>query len=184
MATTVIGDERKLGELIIYISQKSANDRRFGATKLNKLLYFADFFAFGKFGKAITEVPYQHLKAGPAPTRLRPIRARLEKEKAIAIQEIPLLSGNVMHKTIALREPDLRSFSGPEIALVDSLINEHWDRDSDSISDASHNYVGWKMTKEGQSIPYGSIFLSDAPLSQAETKRGQQIAKKYGWTHV
>src|ERR1035438_9553158 len=45
-----VEDDVKLGELIIYISKKSAGDSRFGATKLNKLLYFSDFLSFGNFG--------------------------------------------------------------------------------------------------------------------------------------
>ncbi len=177
----IIGDESKLGELIVYISWKSANDPRFGATKLNKLLYFADFLAMGNFGKPITEVPYQHLKNGPAPRRLRPVRDKLEAEKAIAIQQIPLRSGNTQTRTIALRNANLHDFTGDEIALVDELIETHWDDDADSISNSSHNYVGWKMTKDGDSIPYGSIFLSDEPLTQAEIVRGQELAAQYDW---
>jgi hypothetical protein len=177
----VIGDETKLGELIVYISLKSAKDPRFGAVKLNKLLYFADFLAMGNFGKPITAVPYQHLKAGPAPRRLRPIRDQLVAEGAIAIQHIPLRSGNTQTRTIALRNAKLHDFTGDEIALVDELIEEHWNDDSESISNSSHNYVGWKMTKDGDSIPYGSIFLSDRPLNQAEILRGRELAKEYGW---
>lgn len=181
MASIAIGDETKLGELIVHISLKCANDRRFGATKLNKLLYFADFFAFGQHGKAITEVPYQHLKNGPAPRRFKVVEKSLVDAKAIAVQKIKLPNGNTQIKTIALRNPDLSNFSGEEIALIDQLIDKHWEDDSDSISICSHNYVGWKMTKEGENIPYGSIFLSDEPLSQAEIERGQELATAYGW---
>jgi hypothetical protein len=57
----------------------------------------------------------------------------------------------------------------------------HWERTADEISDASHNYVGWKMTKEGETIPYESIFLSDAPLTTEEIHRGQELAREYRW---
>jgi hypothetical protein len=176
-----IGNEEKLGELIVYISLKCANDRRFGATKLNKLLYFSDFFSFGKRGKSITEVPYQHLKNGPAPRRFKVVENTLIEARAIAVQKIKFPNGKTQIKTIALRNPDLSSFSGEEIALVDQLIDKHWDDDSDSISNCSHNYVGWKMTKMGEDIPYGSIFLSDEPLTLAEIERGQELASALGW---
>jgi hypothetical protein len=39
-------DEQKMKELILYISQKCADDTKFGATKLNKILYFSDFLAY------------------------------------------------------------------------------------------------------------------------------------------
>ena len=61
MAATVIGDEEKLSELILYISQKCATDPKFGAVKLNKILYLSDFLAFGNWGEPITGVEYQHL---------------------------------------------------------------------------------------------------------------------------
>jgi hypothetical protein len=176
-----IGDETKLGELIIYISLKSECDPQFGATKLNKLLYFADFLAMGNFGRPITEVEYQHLDNGPAPRRLLPVERKLEEQRAIAIQRVALKSGKTQIRTVALRAADLRAFSGEEISLVDHLIFEYWNDDAESISSHSHNYVGWKMTKTGDNIPYGSVFLSDEPLTQAEITRGQELAARYGW---
>jgi hypothetical protein len=176
-----IGNEEKLGELIVYISLKSQDDPRFGATKLNKLLYFSDFLAFGNFGRPITEVPYQHLQNGPAPRRFKVVESKLKEEFAIAVQNLNLPSGKTQIRTFALRPPDLSAFTGDEIALVDQLIEKHWEDDAESISRYSHNYVGWKMTQMGQSIPYGSIFLSDEPLTEAEIVRGQELAARYGW---
>ncbi|HZQ34888.1 MAG TPA: hypothetical protein VFD32_03070 [Dehalococcoidia bacterium] len=47
-------DSRKLGELILYVAEKSSDDPRFGATKLNNILFFSDFLAFGQLGRSIT----------------------------------------------------------------------------------------------------------------------------------
>jgi hypothetical protein len=160
---------------------KCQNDPRFGAIKLNKLLYFSDFLAMGNFGRPITAVDYQHLENGPAPRRLKPVSRKLEQERAIAIQKVSLKSGKTQIRTVALRDPDLSAFSGEEIALIDGLIDKHWEDDSESISRYSHNYVGWKMTRIGDPIPYGSIFLSDEPLTEAEIVRGQELALRLGW---
>src|SRR5579884_3151713 len=113
---TKIGDEEKLGELILYISQKSAVDPKFGAIKLNKILYLSDFLAFGHWGKPITGVPYQHLPKGPAPKRLLPVRDELKSKGDLAIQELPLKSGNMQKRTVNLRDPNLSLFTGEEIA--------------------------------------------------------------------
>ncbi len=43
-------NEKKFAELILYVSQKSTFDSTFGSTKLNKILYFSDFLAYGKLG--------------------------------------------------------------------------------------------------------------------------------------
>lgn len=177
-----VNDEEKLGELILYISQKSSVDPKFGSIKLNKILYLADFLAFGTWGDPITGVPYQHLRKGPAPKRLLPIRDELVKAGALALQHVALKSGNIQKRTVNLREPKLELFSGKEIALVDEVIEALWGLDADEASEFSHRFVGWKMTKLNDPIPYGSIFISDEPLSEAETLRGQEIAKELGLT--
>jgi len=182
MVASVIGDEDKLAELILYISQKCATDPKFGAIKLNKLLYLSDFLSFGNWGEPITGVQYRHLRMGPAPTRLIPVRDALEKNRKLVVQTLPLKSGRKQVRTVNLTEPNLKVFSGREIALVDSIIEDLWDLDAEESTEFSHRFVGWKMTKEGDPIPYGSIFLSDEPLSAAEIQRGQELARELGLT--
>lgn len=177
----IIGDEDKLRELILHISRKCASDPRFGSTKLNKLLYFCDFWAFGRWGRPITAVDYQHIENGPAPRRLKPVRRQMVEDGDLAIQEVPLKSGNTQTRTIALRKPKLADFTAEEIALVDEVIDLFWNSDSDGMTHQSHADVGWKMTEMYETIPYGSIFLSDAPLTDAEIFRGQELARKFGW---
>jgi len=182
MVAAIIGNEEKLAELILFISQKCATDPKFGAVKLNKILYLSDFMAFGSWGEPITGVEYQHLRKGPAPTRLLPVRELLQKSGKLVVQPLPLKSGNIQIRTVNVVDPDLSQFSGREIALVDSIIEALWDLDAEESSEFSHRFVGWKMTKEGDPIPYGSIFLSDEPLSEAEITRGQELAREFNLT--
>src|SRR5271165_7371046 len=182
MVAGVIGDEEKLSELILYISQKCATDPKFGAVKLNKILYLSDFLAFGNWGEPITSVEYQHLRKGPAPRRLVPVRDALQKSGKLVVQTLPLKSGNRQVRTVNLVDPNLKVFSGREIALVDSIIEDLWDMDAEESSEFSHRFVGWKMTQENEPIPYGSIFISDEPLSPAEIRRGQELAGEFGLT--
>ena len=65
---------QRFRELIVYISQRSAEDPHFGAVKLNKILYHSDFRAYERFGVPLTGVCYFRLKAGPAPKALLPVR--------------------------------------------------------------------------------------------------------------
>src|SRR5687767_11634112 len=111
-------DKKKLGELILYISKKSELDPNFGAVKLNKILFYSDFIAFGRLGKAITEQDYQRLDQGPAPRRLLPVREDLIDRGYLAIQEVARF-GKTQKRTVALRDPDLSIFTAEEIALVD-----------------------------------------------------------------
>ena len=57
-------------ELILYCALKSETHRFFGATKLNKCLFYADFLAYRALGSSITGAEYLALEHGPAPRQL------------------------------------------------------------------------------------------------------------------
>ena len=65
-------DIDKFKELILYVCEKSATDPNFGATKLNKILFLSDFWAYAYCGRPITGVEYMKLRFGPAPEGVRP----------------------------------------------------------------------------------------------------------------
>src|SRR3954469_19633300 len=72
---------RKFKELMLYFSQRGLDDGLvIGSTKLNKLLFFADFRAFSEIGQPITGARYQKLEWGPAARELLPIRDELLKD--------------------------------------------------------------------------------------------------------
>jgi hypothetical protein len=173
-------NEAKLAELILYISQKCADDPYFGATKLNKILYFADFLHYGNHLKPITGVEYQKLPYGPAPRRLLPVRDRLVAQGDLGIQPAGLRNGGIQKKPVNLREPDLSLFSGSEIAQVDAVIKNFSSTDTDTISELSHRMIGWQVVDENETIPYNTVFVSNPKLSDTEIKRGLEVATKHG----
>lgn len=92
-------DDKKLAEAILYISKKSEGDESFGATKLNKLLFYSDFMAFGKLGEPITGQDYQKLEHGPAPRHLLPIQNALVQERAIRVEPVEYHGDSARHRT-------------------------------------------------------------------------------------
>jgi hypothetical protein len=169
-------NEEKFRELILYISQKCATDPRFGAVKLNKILFFSDFLSYAKTGDPITFFEYQRLPNGPAPRRLIPVRSKMLEERILGIQEVRLRSGKTQKRTVNLRLPNLKIFTGEEIELVDSVIEALADADAETASELSHQMVGWQIVADGETIPYGTIFLSNEPLTYAEVLRGRELA--------
>lgn len=167
----------KLGELILYISQRSAFDEYFGATKLNKILYFSDFLAYRNWDKPITGAEYFHLPQGPAPRRLVPVRQKLIDDNHLRIQPVPLVAGRVQHRPVNLREPNLEVFTAREISLVDQVIGSLRGITATGVSELSHLEFGWKLTRQGETIDYGTVFLSDAPLTDAELSNVRRIAE-------
>ena len=175
MAANLVPDERKLAELIIYISQKCANDPTFGATKLNKILCYSDFVFYAYNDRGITNVEYQKLPNGPAPRRLIPVRDRLIENGDLGLQEIVLKSGETQKRTVNLRSPNLDLFTGAEIAMVDRMIESMQGVTAEDVSEISHTLVGWLVADEGETIPYNSIYFANPPLSEEDILRAREL---------
>lgn len=170
---TIEPNDEKLKELILYIASRSEGDDYFGATKLNKLLFFADFIAYLNFGQPITGHEYQALERGPAPRRFVPIRDEMQANGDIAFR-LRDFYGLAQHRIFSLREPNLDLFSAEEIDLVNRLIFLYWDKSAAEISSDSHQFAGWKYATYGEIIPYqvalvGTRELTDAELDFADT---------------
>jgi uncharacterized phage-associated protein len=175
-------DDKKFKELILYVSEKLFADPKFGAVKLNKVLYFSDFLAFAKLGKPITGATYQKLEQGPAPKQLLPARRELEASDDAEWVDRAYLGGYTQIRVIPKREADITKFTADEIAIVDRVIDELRNRSAAEVSALSHEAVGWRIAQLGQEIPYESAFLSDEPLSEVDIERGQELAEQHGWT--
>jgi hypothetical protein len=167
-------DDRKFQELILFICQRSAGDPRFGATKLNKHLFFADFLAYKVLGQSITGQLYFRLGNGPAPRRLLPTIEKLKGEQAVA-QGTHDYFGYTQTRTYGLRDPDLSVFSAEEIALVTELIEEFWDRNAAEISAVSHGFFGWEVAGDQEDIPYEVALISRREPTFAERERAMKL---------
>ena len=157
--------EDKLKELILYVAARSADDANFGATKLNKLLFYCDFRAVQEFGEPITGVEYVHREAGPAPRRLLPVRRSMEEENEILLWEKPLPGQyNPQERVVPRRKANLDLFSSKEIALIESVIQECWDKTGTQLSNETHDGVGWLLTNEGETMPYETALIQSVKV--------------------
>jgi hypothetical protein len=172
--------EARLRELILYIASECQNDPKFGATKLNKILWWSDFLAYAEYGKPITGIEYQRLGNGPAPKRLVPVRREMEEDGDIALSKVPTRGGYVQQKVVALRPPDLTVFSPTDIATVDHVIRALWRKTATGVSRLSHGKA-WEIAGDGQSIPYEAVFLSDDPINRYDVARTHELARQFGW---
>lgn len=169
----------RLAEMILYISEKCCDDPHFGATKLNKILFFSDFMAYARLGRPISGATYRKLEHGPVPRVLPRVRGRLIDEGA-AVEKTVDRIGYRQKRLIALREPDLDLFSSREIALIDGVIDELREMSAVDVSDLSHRFRGWLLAPEGADIPYHTIFIDPQRpiLSESEQALGRQIAER------
>jgi len=167
-------NDEKLKELILLISEWSQADEKFGAIKLNKLLFHSDFSAFLTFKKPITGQEYFALPQGPAPRRLLPITKKMLAKQELAFQEKPY-HGFKQIRPIALRPPKMDLFSADEVKLVLQTIQKFWRMSAAEISDQSHLFLGWKAAREKETIPYSTALISLRHPTRQEKIKGLRL---------
>lgn len=169
-------NDEKFEELVLYIAARSEDDPKFSATKLNKLLFFADFLAYAHRGEPITGHRYQKLPYGPAPVALVPIVREMEARGDCEWAERNYF-GRPQRRLVAHRGADMSGFSDEELALVDDLIAQVWDQNATEVSDLSHQFAGWQAVGLQEEIPYETIFvLPPRPLTQSELQHARELA--------
>lgn len=167
------GDE-KLRELVLYVAERSEGDPAFGAVKLNKLLFYADFAAYLYLGDSITGQDYQKLEHGPAPRRLVPVMAAMEAHNEVAVRDSEYYGRN-QRRPFALREPNLDLFTAREIDLVNRILDQFRGMNASRISEDSHRFVGWKLAEQGETIPYEVALVGTREPTEAEREWGRSL---------
>jgi hypothetical protein len=168
-------NEGKLRQLIIYIAKMSERDDAFGAIKLNKLLFNADFTAYAKWGKPLTGVPYFALENGPAPRPMKRLLRALQIRGDIAIQRRDYYDFE-QHRVLGLIDVDLtETFEVQEINLVFEMIQKYWGKSAKSMSDESHEFLGWSAADLEETIPYEVALIGTRGPTKDEIRRGLEL---------
>lgn len=175
-------DEAKLAELILYISERCKESQTFGATLLNKILFYSDFLYFGHFGKSITGTTYVHRSKGPAPSpqQFLPVRDSLIAQGRLKLEE-STFGGYTQKRTVALDPPRIDAFSDAERSFIDYVIDALKGQTATAVSDYSHNEVPWLLTEDGEEIPYYTVFIRRyEPIPMEYLSRIQEAAIEKG----
>ena len=163
-----MNSDTKLKELSLYIAEKSKDDPSFGAIKLNKILFLADFRCYGMTGQAITDTEYVHRENGPAPRRMLVILESIKDEKRGIIVERQYRHYK-QKRLMPLTEVSACTFTEEELSFVNEAIDHFKPMDATSASLWTHNLIPWRLTKEGEKIPYYTVFsLNPRPPLEKE----------------
>ena len=161
-------DREKFKAMVHCICWKtSENPSSLGGTKLNKACWLADFVAYYNTGEPITGAAYIKRQFGPVP---RPILSTLRDLEAggIVVSSTKTFHGYPQTQFVAQYEPDLSLFTQDELDLIEratAYVTEQ--HTAKSISELSHDHV-WKAAKDGEEIPYFTIFANPAPITDSE----------------
>lgn len=123
-------------------------------TKLNKLLFYADFKHFKAYSVSITGARYAHVPFGPAPDKYALYFATLLENGAIDVKEYVYSEDVIGEEFISAKEPDLSLFSDSELKILATVKEYFKDFTAKRITDFSHDEKGYKETATGDMISY------------------------------
>lgn len=158
-------DRNKFSSLVHYIIRECRSDpKKLGKTKLNKMLWFIDSFAYELWGDAITGEVYKRFQHGPVASHLTNTLNELKASGNITFDDDTAEFETILF--YSSRKPDVSCFSEQELHIIDSKIE--WIRDdhsASSISDKTHDEM-WKIAELHEVLPYEAAAIKFAPASE------------------
>jgi len=173
------GGQARLHEASLYVIEKCAEAEFFGLTKLNKMLWRADFQAYAGRRQPVTGRQYHRLKFGPAPVEMPIVldellafgAIKLEKRQKIDFYE---------NRPMACQSANHRWFSPDDLRYLDEAVEFYWGSTGRGVSKHSHG-VAWETRENGEPMPYNLALLSDDPLTPSETNYFASLGKERNW---
>lgn len=142
----------KLFEMITYIVQLHGE---VFPTKLNKLMFYSDFYNFRKTGQSISGLQYRALNFGPVPDHYATIYDNVPNLKKKMIEA----HGMVNTLLSCASECEFVELSETEKESIRYVVEKLKPLTVSEIIEASHNEEGWKTASINQShIPYEAAF--------------------------
>lgn len=158
--------------MLMHGGERLQGDCAGGATKLNKVIFFAEFTHFRRHGRAISGCEFQKLAHGPAPRHLLPARRALIEAGDAELREERFL-GRPQHRLRPLRAADLAVFSEAELITIDDVVDQLADLTGGQVSALSHEEPGWQHAELGEIIPLATALLG---FPQVSTPVSRQLA--------
>jgi hypothetical protein len=172
-------ERERFKALVLHILWRTNHFEDFGATKLNKVLWFSEARSFQAYGKPITGEVFIRDKHGPRSRHAREVCEELVTS-GLAETSIERFYDYEIRRFRAVQPSDTALFTNEELSLIDWWI-DHIARDhtAASISEKSHDY-GWEIAQMGEEIPLYAFLASRIrePRSEDEATWAETEAQR------
>ena len=124
-------------------------------SKLLKLLFYADFLHFRKFGKSITGLRYAHLPYGPVPDQHDFLLGSIQKIDGEIQTNDQLIGPYSAEIYTSQTPPNANAFSDEEMMVIREVTEKFRHFNAREITEFSHAEKGYQETGTRELIPYG-----------------------------
>ena len=172
-------DEQKFRNLVLYIGQRAWDDPTLGKTRLYKTLWLSDFLAYARLGRSITGADYVHMPQGPGPDGGEALLREMQCDGSLLLRTEPRFA-HAIQRPLAQRQPELDSaFTTQEIAIVEEALRRLEGQSAAGTSEWAHAHsVGWRLTEDGERIPYETVFLSPEEPTADDDRWARKVAEE------
>ncbi|MDP5089371.1 MAG: DUF4065 domain-containing protein [Saprospiraceae bacterium] len=147
----------KITEMVVYFSDKLSPFK----TKMNKLLFYADFLMFKQSCFSISGMRYKAIEMGPVPINFQSIFEYLANKDEIDIFTTEFPQGYIGEQFKAKNGRPFRVelFSENELNVLEKVANVFKPTSTNQIIEISHLEEAWKKNEKNKSvISYESAF--------------------------
>ena len=136
----------RLKNILLYFIEKS--DGVF-FTKMNKLLFYADFMAYRVTGKGMTGLAYKAIAHGPVPVRWDRIYSFYDE---IDQEIVQFPDGREGTKLVSKLPPVMADFNDEELEILGAVYERFKNETPTQISKTSHDEEAWKKYKDSDKL--------------------------------
>jgi len=140
----------KFTEMVVYFSEKTAPFK----TKMNKLLFYADFLMFKQSCFSISGVRYKAIDMGPVPNNFQSIFEYLDNNDEIDIYTTEFPKGYTGEQFKARKDRPFKAdlFSENELEVLEKVATVFKPSSTNDIIQLSHLEEAWKKNEKGKSV--------------------------------
>ncbi len=137
----------KVANFVLFFAEKMQPLK----TKLNKLLFYADFVHFRETGYAISGCNYRAIKLGPVPSHFSELFGLLEDQGFVQVEH-EVLERGVGERFVPAREFDASLFSEKELTHMGQIAQTFETHKTTEIVNLSHEEKGWIENHEKREL--------------------------------
>lgn len=134
-------DMHKFAHMVLFFAEQLKPWK----TKLNKLLFYADFTCFARTGYSMSGASYRAIPLGPVPNNFQGLYQVLSNEHLVIINETCLQDGCFGEKFTPANDQQFDSdlFSSTELEVLNQIADRFKETSTQDIVDISHKEKAW-----------------------------------------
>ena len=159
----------KFKNLVLYILENNDYQDE-GIKKLNKILYFIDFYFYREHERSISDARYAKAGMGPIVDNYKEIFQQLDNDGVLKqLSE----NGRIFHKPKG--KADKTIFSSEEIDHIRNILDKYGKLSAAELESISHDQQPWVLTRQAGDIidPDLALLIDDGNAEDIEVTNEQ-----------